>query len=194
MIQWSRGEAITLPQTMVSTKSLMKRRERCLPPSASRFHAQAESRQRAVHQVVHEIFCRAYRLIEWTAQWLLETHAQIHTDDLPGAIAVKAGIAPGRDGRYQAGLHAAWMLVGAHVGGAPAAFISAQQRALLDHLQCRNHSILAHGFAPIRADEWRAFRVWLENAFIPMLQDSLQQAGVHSVFPQLPDIYPLDTD
>lgn len=152
------------------------------------------AQRRAVAGRFDDAVGRAYRLIEWTAQWLLETHAQIHTDDLPGAIAVKAGIAPGRDGRYQAGLHAAWMLVGAHVGGAPAAFISAQQRALLDHLQCRNHSILAHGFAPIRADEWRAFRVWLENAFIPMLQDSLQQAGVRSVFPQLPDIYPLDTD
>lgn len=152
------------------------------------------AQRRAVAGRYDDAVGRAYRLIEWTAQWLLETHAQLRTADLPGAIAEKAGIAPGRDGRYQAGLHAAWMLVAAHVGGAPAAFIGAQQSALLDHLQRRNRSILAHGFAPIDAADWRAFQVWLETAFIPMLQGSLQQAGVRSVFPQLPDIYPWDRD
>ena len=137
---------------------------------------------------------RAYRLIEWTAQWLLETHAQLRTADLPHDIAVKGGIAQGRDGRYQAGLHAAWMLVEAHVGGEPAAFINGQRGALLDHLQRRNLSILAHGFAPIQSDHWRTFEAWLESAFIPMLESSLKLAGVRSVFPQLPHIYPWDVD
>ena len=152
------------------------------------------AQRRAVAGRFDDAVGRTYRLIEWTAQWLLETQANLRTSDLPGAIAAEAGIAQGRDGRYQAGLHTAWMLVGAHVGGVPAAFINTHHGALLDHLQRRNHSILAHGFTPIGADEWRSFQNWLERAFIPMLRDTLQQAGVRSVFPQLPTLYPWDTD
>ena len=48
--------------------------------------------------------------------------------------------------------------------------------------------------APIDAADWRAFHAWLEAAFIPMLQGSLQQAGVRSVFPQLPHVYPWDRE
>src|SRR5450830_131091 len=50
------GEAIALTQMLVSRKTLMKRRERYLPLSASLFDVHAESRQHAMHQVVRQKF------------------------------------------------------------------------------------------------------------------------------------------
>jgi hypothetical protein len=133
---------------------------------------------------------RVYRVIEWTAQWLLETRVGLRTADLPPDVAETVGIAPGREGRCQAGLWAAWQLVGRHAGGAAAQFIAAQGSALLDHLRRRNESILAHGFAPIGAAGWNALWEWCEAQFVPMLREELRAAGLRVTFPQLPDSFP----
>jgi CRISPR-associated protein (TIGR02710 family) len=133
---------------------------------------------------------RAYRVIEWTAQWLLETRAGLRTADLPADAAAEAGIAAGRDGRFQAGLWAAWQLVEKRVGGAAAALIAAQRSAMLDHLRRRNESILAHGFAPVGPADWATLQAWFETAFVPMLSAELRGAGLREVFAQLPATYP----
>jgi len=133
---------------------------------------------------------RAYRMIEWSAQWLLDSRAGMKTSDLPAAAAAEVGVSPGRDGRYQAGLWAAWLLVERHVGGNAAQFIARQRAAMFDHLRHRNESILAHGFAPVRAGEWNTLHAWLEREFEPMLRAELGTAGVREPFPQLPQRYP----
>ncbi len=133
---------------------------------------------------------RVYRVIEWSAQWLLETRAGLRTADLPAEVAAAAGIAPGRDGRFQAGLWAAWQLVEKHVGGPAAQFIAAQRSSMLDHLRRRNDSILAHGFAPVGKAEWRALQEWFESSFVPMLREELRSAGLREASPQLPDAFP----
>jgi CRISPR-associated protein (TIGR02710 family) len=137
---------------------------------------------------------RLYRVIEWSAQWLLETRAGLHTADLPAEVAAEVGIAPGRDGRFQAGLWSAWQLVAKRVGGASAAFISTQADTMLDHLKRRNESILAHGFAPIGPREWATLQDWFETAFVPMLRECLGEAGVRQTFAQLPREYPFGID
>ena len=109
--------------------------------------------------------------------------------DLLLLVAVAAGIAAGRNGQYQAGLHAAWQLAATHVGGPVAAFFAAEEGAMRDHLQRRNDSILAHGFTPVRAEEWQAFAAWLEAAFVPLLTGLLARQGLQP-FPQLPDAPP----
>ncbi len=133
---------------------------------------------------------RAYRMIEWTAQWLLDSRAGMKTADLPAAAATDVGVSRGRDGRYQAGLWAAWLLVERHAGGIAAQFIAGQRAAMLGHLSHRNESILAHGFAPVRAGEWSALHSWLEGEFVPMLRVELSAAGIREPFPQLPQRYP----
>lgn len=137
---------------------------------------------------------RVYRLIEWTAQWLLETRAGLHSADLPAEIASEAGIVCGRDGRFQAGLWSAWQLVSTRVGGAAAAFVGEHGGTMLDHLKRRNGSILAHGFAPVGGHDWGMLHEWLETAFVPMLQDQLREAGVRETFAQLPQAYPFDIE
>lgn len=133
---------------------------------------------------------RAYRIIEWTAQWVLRTRAGLDTADLPAAIANDAGIAPGRDGRHQAALFAAWDLVARHAPGSAAAeFIAEQRNAMLDHLARRNQSILAHGYTPVAEDDWKAMRQWLDAAFVPMLRKEIAGAGIAEPFAQLPDRY-----
>jgi len=75
---------------------------------------------------------RAYRMIEWTAQWILKTRVGLDTADLP-ADKANGLVQPNRDGKYQAGLFAAWQLVALHTGGAGAkcaGAISAAQLAV----------------------------------------------------------------
>jgi len=134
---------------------------------------------------------RAYRVLEWTAQWILKTHVNLDTADLP-ADKANGLVQPNRDGKYQAGLFAAWQLVALHTGGAGAIFFAAQSRGLLDQLLKRNQSILAHGFRPVGRKDWDGMCGWLDERFIPALRDELSAAGQKQVFPQLPNTYHWD--
>ncbi len=133
---------------------------------------------------------RAYRLLEWTAQWLLASERGWHTADLPADVALAAGIPANRNGQYQAGLYAAWQLAATHVGGIVADFFAAQEGPMRDHVQHRNHSILAHGFTPLTAAQWQEFSTWLQGALVPLLTGLLARQRLKP-FAQLPDA-PLD--
>lgn len=132
---------------------------------------------------------RAYRMLEATAQWVLETRAGLKTGDLPQEVAGEVGISPGRDGRSQAPLFAAWELVARRAGGQAAVFFETERSRMLDHLARRNRSILAHGFTPVAAPDWSAMQSWLEDGFLTMLRGELATVGVRDPFPQLPDRY-----
>lgn len=131
---------------------------------------------------------RAYRVIEWTAQWILKTRAGLDTADLP-ADKASGLVQPSRDGKYQAGLFAAWQLVQTHTGGAGARFFADHGSGLLSQLLKRNQSILAHGFRPVSQEDWGAMCTWLEAHFVPTLRDEMNAAGQKQVFPQLPSVY-----
>lgn len=133
---------------------------------------------------------RVYRLLEWTAQWQLESRKGWRTADLPAEIAEAAGIPPNRDGKSQAGLFAAWGLVSDHCGGELRDFFARERLALLDRLKRRNDSILAHGSVPVSSPDWQTWKVWLEAEFEPLLKALLDKAGVKQPFPQLPQDYP----
>jgi CRISPR-associated protein (TIGR02710 family) len=149
------------------------------------------ARRRAAAGRYDDAVARAYRMIEWTAQWILESRNGWRTASLPSGIAQGAGIEANRDGVYQAGLYQAWALVAAHVPGPAAQFFEAQRLNILDHLQRRNASILAHGFEPVGNQDWRVFDNWLRDSFEPMLRAELKVTRIGAPFPQLPDAYPL---
>lgn len=137
-----------------------------------------------------DAIARVYRLIEWTAQWLLKTQCGIDTADIPEThMSSDVELSPNRDGKYQAGLYAAWQLVKHKTQGAAAEFIKAEEKNLLNHLKIRNASILAHGFEPINAENWQTVQCWLEAHFIPMLLSETTRVGIRETPRQLPDCY-----
>lgn len=133
---------------------------------------------------------RVYRLLEWTAQWQLESKKGWRTADLPKDIAEAADIPPNRDGKYQAGLFAAWGLAATHCGDEMGDFFACERPAMLDRLKRRNDSILAHGEVPVSSSDWQTWEDWLRAKFEPLLETLLAGAGVNPPFPQLPKDYP----
>ncbi|MBM4200854.1 MAG: TIGR02710 family CRISPR-associated protein [Gammaproteobacteria bacterium] len=133
---------------------------------------------------------RVYRLIEWTAQWLLKRDFDIDTADVPATFDVAGTeLTVSRDGKRQAALTAAWKLVERRTEGPAAVFITRERSRLLDHLRRRNGSILAHGFKPVPASDWGSLHDWLPDAFMPMLLQEASTAGVRELPPQLPRTY-----
>jgi len=143
--------------------------------------------RRAAQGRYDDAVARAYRLLEWTAQWLLRTRANIDTaavreDQVPADMVIR----PGRDGRLQAGLHDAWRLVAHHLEGKAAEFAQTRSLAMVSHLEVRNMSILAHGFVPIDEAQWNRFAGWLEEVFLPVLRAAAAESGLRMDPPQLP--------
>ena len=89
---------------------------------------------------------RVYRLIEWTAQWILQTRCEIDTADIaPQKIPGNIFIPVNRKGQHQAGLIKAWELIGHHLPDSEAGQFSKQKLEALrtPDFPCANHSILA---------------------------------------------------
>lgn len=130
---------------------------------------------------------RVYRLLEWTAQWVLRERHGIDTANVP-ADMVPAGVdlSPDRRGNLQAGLYAAWQLIAHLDRGSAGAFAADQLDRMRDRIQVRNESILAHGFTPITKDAWRSLREWLESAFVPALLEETARVKIDRIPEQLP--------
>jgi CRISPR-associated protein (TIGR02710 family) len=150
------------------------------------------AQRRAVAGRYDDAIARAYRMIEWTAQWVLESRKGWRTAEVPEKVAVSAGMTLGRDGKYQAGLYQAWSLVADHTDTAAARFFRESRIPMLQNLEVRNLSILAHGFRPVAGREWETLWAWLRDSFEPMLREELADAGVRDPFPQLPTSLPED--
>jgi CRISPR-associated protein (TIGR02710 family) len=149
--------------------------------------------RRALARRYDDATARVYRLLEWTAQWLLATAKGWRTADLPESVAVAAGIGAGPNGRYQTGLRGAWELVASNVAGVAANFFRDEGERMLHHLLKRNQSILAHGSDPLSDEDWRALWDWTQSRFKPVLENLLTDAGVRQPFGQLPQRYPSDS-
>lgn len=158
-----------------------------LKEPAQLFDLWLNAQRRAAQGRYDDAVARGYRLLEWTAQWLLRSRAGIDTgklqaDQLPAEMC----ITPTRDGSRKAGLHNAWLLVAHHLDGIPAQFAQNEAKRMLDHLKARNQSILAHGYQPIGQQAWQPFGTWLEDAFLPMLSQCATEVGLRLSPPQLP--------
>jgi CRISPR-associated protein (TIGR02710 family) len=144
------------------------------------------AQRRAAQGRFDDAVARGYRLLEWTAQWLLSTvgvvTADLREEQIPGALPIQ----PNADGKRQAGLRNAWELAAHHLGGDVAQFVECERGHMLDQLRKRNFSILAHGETPITRADWETFSDWMEKALIPLLRDQAARVGLKSLAPQLP--------
>ncbi|MEW6288437.1 MAG: TIGR02710 family CRISPR-associated CARF protein [Thermodesulfobacteriota bacterium] len=147
--------------------------------------------RRAAQGRYDDAVARVYRLIEWSAQWLLRLRCGINTSDIPPErIPVGVDIPANRDGMHQAGLYAAWLMVGKLTSGPASGFTAAHLPALLGHLQIRNESILAHGFSSVEQGAWEDLRNWMDGIFLPMLLEEIKAMRLlHTMPPQLPSVY-----
>ena len=74
--------------------------------------------RRAAQGRFDDAVARAYRLIEWTAQWQLRTILGIDTADFPAdRLPEGSRTRPGRDGKIKIGLYEAWQVIGEHREG-----------------------------------------------------------------------------
>ena len=132
---------------------------------------------------------RVYRLIEWVAQWQLRTRLKLDTADFPrDQLPAGSDPRPDRDGKIKIGLSQAWEVVGEHLPEPDPVGTFAVQQAhkMLDLLQIRNGSILAHGFRPVQKSDWEKVEAWMREHFLPMLLRAAGKAGLKEMPPQLP--------
>lgn len=158
--------------------------------AARLFDLYRNAERRAAQGRYDDAIARVYRLIEWTAQWLLESHCGILTSDIkPEQLPESMTARSNRDGKIQVGLFDAWQLIKHKTQGPASRFIQEQENTLLNHTKIRNASILAHGFTPIRIDEWQTIYHWLEACFMPMLLEEAGKVGIKQMPEQLPNHY-----
>ena len=132
--------------------------------------------RRAAQGRFDDAVARWYRLVEWTAQWQLKTQLKADTADFPEdelPPEIDADAIRGQDGKIKLGLLHAWKAVAHNLSGPAKDFIAKHEKKLLDLLQIRNHSILAHGFKPVSADDWREISSWTQENFLPVLNSTL---------------------
>jgi CRISPR-associated protein (TIGR02710 family) len=144
------------------------------------------AQRRAAQGRYDDAVARLYRLLEWTAQWLLRAKG-IDTADLTTAqIPASLQIAPNPDGKVQAGLFNAWALVAHHHQGPAGEFALQEREHMRAHLLVRNGSILAHGATPIDAAAWSGFSGWVNGALLPVLSEEAAHVGFRMQPPPLP--------
>lgn len=155
--------------------------------AAQLFDLYLNAKRRAAQGRYDDAIARIYRLIEWTAQWVLKFQCGMDTSsikesDIPEGVVLTQN----RDNQYQAGLFAAWQLIKFKTEGPAAVFIRAEEKALLNQIKSRNQSILAHGYEPVQQHNWQQLEGWLEAQFIPMLLAETKAVGIKDLPPQLP--------
>lgn len=166
-----------------------KNTEKC--DAARLFDLYRNAERRAAQGRYDDAVARIYRLIEWSAQWLLKTRVNIETGNvMPEQIPAHLTLTQNRKGQWQAALFNAWLMVKHHIKGPATDFIIQQENALRGHIETRNTSILAHGFTPIQQSQWQPIYAWLESQFIPMLLEETSKSGIKTLPAQLPKDYP----
>ena len=143
--------------------------------------------RRAAQGRYDDAVSRLYRLVEWSAQWLLKTRLDIDTADVPAArVPASLSLPSDADGRCQAGLMSAWRLLAHHLPDSAAGrwFIGAES-GLRDRLLLRNGSILAHGYRPVSATQWHEFNAFFAGDFRAALIEECRCVGIRDAA-QLP--------
>jgi hypothetical protein len=158
------------------------------------FDLYRNAERRAAAQRYDDAIARLYRLLEWSAQWLLREQAGIDTSDVPvDKIPPGLVLSKHRDGCYQAGLFNAWELSAHYCGENVTQFWREEKNVMLDHLQARNNSILAHGFEPLNEEAWQRFAGWIEGKLLPLMlsiTDDRKKYRIRQLPEQLPKHYP----
>lgn len=146
--------------------------------------------RRAAQGRFDDAVARIYRLIEWTAQWVLKRDCGVDTADLPESfIPDDMNIHRGVSGKIQAPLYLSWQLVEKKVQSPAAEFMKKHGEDLRGILAYRNDSILAHGTTPVDATLWGKMLANMEEKFLPCFEAELRKSGLKKIAPQLPTEY-----
>lgn len=146
--------------------------------------------RRAAQGRFDDAVARIYRLIEWTAQWVLRRECDVDTADLPETfIPSDMDIRRNFHDKFQAPLYLSWQLVEKKVKSPAAEYMKKHGEDLRGILAYRNNSILAHGTVPIDEAAWGKMFANLEQKFLPYFQDEIKKAGLKKSAPQLPTDY-----
>ena len=144
------------------------------------------AQRRAEQNRFDDAVARIYRLLEWTAQWLLE-QKNINTSDLsPDILPAHINATENRSGKWQLGLFGAWELVAELFDKTTKDFANNERAKMQNYLKKRNYSILAHGNKPVSKTDWEEFSSWLEQALIPVLKHESEKVGFRLETQQLP--------
>ena len=178
------------PQMRPALRLLAKANDARHEP-ARLFDLWLNAERRAKQGRFDDAVARWYRLMEWTAQWQLRTKLNADTADFPrDLLPPDTDTAPDRNGKIKVGLWQAWEVVGHRLPGPAQVFIADHGRELRDLLDLRNSSILAHGYRPVGASDWRRVTSWTRDRFLPVLRALAADADLKSEPPQLPTELP----
>ncbi len=171
---------------LVALKRLATKDEAQEP--ARLFDLWRNAERRAVQGRYDDAIARVYRLLEWSAQWLLRVRCDIDTGNVrPVQVPPGLALTPNDKGRIQVGLMSAWELLAHYQPDSPAgAFIRTERNTLLNWLQMRNHSILAHGFRPVAETDWRPLAEWMQARLLSVLLRETAELRIREMPPQLP--------
>ena len=149
--------------------------------------------RRATQGRFDDAVARWYRLMEWTAQWQLRAGLGVDTANFPrDLLPPDTATVPSHDGKIKIGVWQAWQIVERHLSGPARAFIVEHGPVLRDLLDLRNHSILAHGYRPVGAADWKQVGAWTRERFLPVLRILALDAGLKHEPSQLPTVLPKD--
>lgn len=145
--------------------------------------------RRAAQGRYDDAVARVYRLLEWSAQWLLRSRCGIDTGNVQAEqIPPGMNLTPNHKGKISVGLRTAWELLAYYQPDSPASgFFLAEQNALIGWLKIRNESILAHGFRPVSENDWHNKTTdWVKTRFLPALLQEMAVVRIRELPPQLP--------
>lgn len=160
-----------------ATHPLLKRLERlCADKKEPEilFDLWLNAQRRAERGRFDDAIARAYRLVEWTAQWrfdveLGESTSKFPVEKLPGKYQKEWHL---KDQEFfNLPLEKAWRVLGelkkdSHYGPA----VKNKFEPMREILKKRNHSILAHGFSPVTQKLWKETEGWVKPNIIRLIQ------------------------
>jgi CRISPR-associated protein (TIGR02710 family) len=132
--------------------------------------------RRAGQGAFDDAFARVYRLIEWSAQWIIASTLGWQTDNLP-RDQIPQDILLSRNsltGQWQSGLVSAWKVATLSGIREVSDFVDQELVELMAYMRIRNYSILAHGDQPVQKAQWASLAIWLESRFMPLLMQLVQ--------------------
>lgn len=145
------------------------------------------AKRRAEQRRYDDATSRAYRLMEWSAQWLLQSQVGIDTSDIQeDQIPEGMEIPVTSKGVRQTALLGSWQLASRTCNDDVQAYWQENELRMKDLLSIRNHSILAHGFEPITEAEWTRIFNFIEDGLIPLLIQQAQKQRIKLDKVQLP--------
>lgn len=158
--------------------------------------------RRAKRHRFDDALARLYRLVEWTAQYILRNEhgfetARFDPSRLPeGELRTRLAARAGRDGSVPVGLFDALAVLRTLSPDHPFTRRLQQPLAgvapltrLQQWIERRNRSILAHGFTPVDETLWREAHDWVNSFWLQWLSDEL--ASRNQDLPQFPQTFPL---